>query len=155
MNRQQKIKKLVDEIIGHKYGETISHFDIADLIKEKHGSQQYRSIVNAAQKKCVELGKMVESVRGYGYRVVNPDDYTVQSVRHVTAGARRIDKGTKILRCAPVNDMTQEGRETYNRVTDRMQILQAAMTGAKVEIRMLSAERVHPLSLSMTLSNRQ
>lgn len=90
---------------------------------------------------------MVESIRKSGYRVVDPDDYTTHSVRQVAAGARKIDNGTKIIRHAPVSDMSVEGLEAYRRVDDRLQILQAAITGAKVEITMLGTKRQHPLRL--------
>lgn len=71
--------------------------------------------------------------------LVEPDNYTVHPVRQVAAGARQIDRGVNIMRHAPIANMTPEGLESYNRVNDRLQILQASMTGAKVELKMLGA----------------
>lgn len=44
-----------------------------------------------------------------------------------------------------VEDMSTVGLESYNRVNDRLHILQAAMTGSKVEITLLSKKREHPM----------
>lgn len=88
---------------------------------------------------------MIKSIRKSGYQVVEPDDYTAHSVRQVVAGAKKIDSGVKIMRHAPVSNMTPEGVESYNRVNDRLQILQASITGAKVELKLLGARRPHPL----------
>lgn len=88
---------------------------------------------------------MIESIRKSGYQVVEPDKYTDVAAGQVNAGARRIDHGSKIMRVAPVKDMSQSGVESYNLVNDRLHILQAAMTGSKVEITMLSKKREHPM----------
>ena len=56
----------------------------------------------------------------------------------------------KILDNAPVQDMTQDGVQKYNTVSDRLHILRAAVTGAKVEIKMLNAKRENPLKVQAT-----
>ena len=145
MTKQDKIKALVDVFINEKYDATIEHWKIASIIGEPVGSQQYRQIVERAKKELLDCGKMITSVHGVGYRVVRPDEYTEQSARCVAIGARRINKGMKILDNAPVNDMTQDGVQRYNTIADRMRILKAAVTGAKVEIKMLNSKRENPL----------
>jgi len=145
MNKKDKIQKLVEEFITKDYGGALTHYEIACLIEEKEGSVAYREIVSSAQKKLLDCGKMIENVRGIGYRVVRPDEYTEQSAKCVVSGARRIDKGTRILRNAPVKDMSREGVQQYNLITDKIRILQAAVCGAKVEINMLSSKRENPL----------
>lgn len=147
MNRQDRINAIMDVVLSKEYGDMIPHAELCDAAHERVDSNAYRDAVHAAMKRCVNAGKMIESVRGFGYRVVDPDEYTRQSVKCIVSGARKIDRGTKILLHAPVQDMTQDGREAYNRVTDRMRILQAAVHGAQVEIRMLSASREHPLAI--------
>ena len=147
MNRQDRINAIMNVVLSKEYGDMISHTELCAAIHERVGSNTYRDAVRAAMKKCVNVGKMIESVHGYGYRVVDPDEYTSQSVKCIASGARKIDRGTKILLNAPVRDMSQDGRDTYNRVTDRMRILQAAVHGAQVEIRMLGSRREHPLSI--------
>ena len=148
MNKQDKIKALVEAFINESYGITIEHWKIAGIIHEQAGSPQYRQIVDRAKRELLDSGKMIASVHGVGYRVVNPDEYTDQSAKCVVSGARRIDKGVRILKNAPVKDMTQSGVQRYNTIADRMQILQAAVCGAKVEIKMLNAKREHPLQIA-------
>lgn len=145
MNRQQKISALISLICNTAYGETISHSDISRAIEEAVNSQKYRGIVSAAKKRCVELGRATESIRGVGYRLILPDEYTNQSVKQIVSGAKRIDAGVKILTGAPVREMSQTGLESYNQVSDRVRILQASVAGAKVEISMLSTRRQNPL----------
>ena len=149
LNKQEKIKAIVDTFINERYGVTIEHFKLADIMGEKVGSPQYRQIIDRAKRELLDSGKMIASVHGVGYRVVDPDEYTDQSARCVVSGARRIDKGTRILENAPVKDMTQDGVQRYNKVTDRIHILQAAMCGAKVEIKMLNSKRENPLRFGM------
>ena len=146
MTKQEKTKALVELFANEKYGATVEHFKIAATICEEYGSRNYNQIVAKAKKELLDSGKMITNVFGVGYRVVNPDEYTDQSARCVVLGARRIDKGMKILDNAPVKDMTQAGVQKYNTVADRIHILRAAVSGAKVEIKMLNAKRENPLA---------
>jgi hypothetical protein len=145
LNRQEKIKALVDAIINEDYGKTVDHWKIASVIEESYGSLQYRQIVSRAKKELRDNGKMIVSVFGVGYRVVAPDEYVDQSAKCIEDGARRVDIGVKILANAPVKDMTQAGAQRYFAVSDKIQIVQAALHGAKVEIKMLSSKRENPL----------
>ena len=149
MTKNEKVKALVDLFINEKYGATIDHFKIADVIDERRGSFQYRSIVDRAKKELLDSGKMIANVYKVGYRVVDPDEYVRQSARSVAIGTRAVDRGFHILENAPVKDMTQEGVRQYNVVTDRVRITQAALHGAKVEIKMLSEKRENPLRLGL------
>ena len=117
------------------------------LLGVQYGSYQYGSIVQRAKKKLLESGKMIDCVRGSGYKIIMPDDYTDSSVKEIIGGAKKIDRGARIMRNAPVQKMSSAGLESYNLVNDRLHILQAAVAGAKVEINMLSQKRQHPLEL--------
>lgn len=139
------VQKLAEYIMAKNYGDIIYHQEIAEQIGEKANTSRYFSTVTKTKKVLLDSGRMIKSVRKSGYQVVDPDDYTTHSVRQVVAGAKKIDNGVRIMRHAPVRDMTPEGLESYNRVNDRLQILQASMTGAKVELKMLGARRQHPL----------
>lgn len=148
MTRQEKIQTIVDLVMAKDYGETLSHVELVMAIREHGKTQSYWDAVSAAGKRCISGGKMIESVHGVGYRVVKPDDYTEQSIRYIASGAKRIDRGAKILDHAPVSDMSQAGLERYNLVSDRMRVLRASLAGARVEISMLNSGRKHPLSVA-------
>lgn len=145
MNKKEKTKVLVEAFANEPYGTTFEHFKIAGIIDEQYGSPQYSEIIQRAKKELESCGKMIVNVFGVGYRIAYPDEYVDQSARKVTDGARRIDKGVHILDNAPVKDMTQMGAQRYNAVSDRMRIMQAAIHGAKVEIKMLANKRQNPL----------
>lgn len=148
MDRREKVNTIVERFASMNYGESLTHNQIAEMVGIKKTDGEYRYLISQSQKHLLAHGKMIESVRGVGYRVVFPDNYTLISTRCVASGVRRIDNGMKILAHAPVKEMTQDGVQAFNTVRDRMAILQAAVTGAKVEINMLSKKRQHPLTLS-------
>ncbi len=137
MNRKEAIDALVRAVNERNYGDTLDFKEIGYIIQQKYGTHAYSDILQAAKKRLELAGHMIVNVRGIGYKVCMPDDYTQEGVRRVRQGAQRIDRGTKVLNHAPVNDMSQPAREAHNRVNDRMVRLQAAMAGASVEIHML------------------
>lgn len=154
MERQDKIQKIVEAFLTKEYGETMHHYEIAALVETNERSPEYRQLLGSAQKKLLDCGKMIENVRGVGYRVTDPDEYTKQSAKCVISGARKINKGSTILQNAPVKDMSAQGIQAYNSIFDRMKILQAAVSGARVEINMLSSNRKNPLTLMTDGSHR-
>lgn len=141
MNRQEAIDSLVKAVEERKYGDILDFKEIGYIIHQEYGTHAYSDILQAARKRLELAGHMIVNVRGVGYKVLPPDDYTKEGVKRVRQGARRIDRGAKVLNHAPVNDMSQEVREAHNRVNDRMVRLQAAMAGASVEIHMLSTTK--------------
>lgn len=148
MSKTEKVMALTEKFINSEYGTTLEHFKIAEIIGEPFGSPQYRQIVNATKKNLVNSGKMIANVFNVGYRVVYPDEYVYQSTKYVVSGARRIDKGVRILAHAPIKDMTQIGVQKFNAVNDKMRILQSSVCRAKVEIKMLSEKRKNPIKIA-------
>lgn len=144
MERKEAIDKLVETISGMNYGDALSFDEIGRIIEQKHGSLKYCDILQAARKRLITAGHMIVNVRGVGYKVCNPDSYTGEGVRYMRQGAKKIDRGAKIIRHAPVKDMSPEARAAHNRVYDSFVRLQASMAGASTEIHMLSTSK-HPL----------
>lgn len=141
MTRKDAIDNLVKAVVERNYGDVLNFDEIGGIINQKHGTMAYNDILQAARKRLIAAGHMIVNVRGIGYKVCYPDNYTGEGVRYMRMGARKIDRGAKILNHAPVNDMSQAAREAHNRVNDRMVRLQAAMAGASVEIHMLEASK--------------
>ena len=68
MNKQEKVKALVEAFANENYGVTIEHYKIASIIDERQGSQKYREIVDKAKKELLDSGKMIaNSVSGTGW----------------------------------------------------------------------------------------
>ena len=141
MERKEAIDALVAAVEAMDYGAVMSFRDIGSIIGQQYGSMRYNDILQAARKRLVATGHMIVNMRGVGYKVCQPDDYTGEGVRYMRQGARKIDRGVKIMDHAPVKDMSPAAREAHNRVNDRMRMLQAAMSGASVEIHMLGTSR--------------
>lgn len=139
MDRKTAIDSLVEAVMEKGYGEVLGFDEIGEIIGRKHGTVSYNDILQTARRRLISAGHMIVNVRGVGYRVCEPDGYTGEGVRYMMQGARRIDRGSRIVRHAPVNAMSQQAREAHNRVSDRMTRLCAAMAGASVEIHMLSS----------------
>lgn len=139
MSRKEAIDNLVKAVEERNYGDVLNFDEIGGIINQEYGSVAYSDILQAARKRLIAAGHMIVNVRGIGYKVCVPDNYTGEGVRYMRQGARKIDRGAKIISHAPVNDMTPAAREAHNRVNDRMVLLQAAMAGASVEIHMLSS----------------
>lgn len=147
MDWQKVVEKVCGVFDGKQYGETVTHDELASAASLKWRDKEYRYLMAAVAKRMLETGRMIESVHGVGYRLVEPDKYSTKSVDCVLSAGRKLDKGVKILDNAPVGNMTQNGVQRYNNVRDRMTILQAHVSGAKVEINMLDGKRKHPLSV--------
>ena len=141
MTRSEAIDNLVKAVGARNYGDVLNFDEIGGIINQKYGSAKYTDVLQTARKRLISAGHMIVNVRGIGYKVCEPDNYTGEGVRCVRQGSMKIDRGSKILNHAPVNDMSQEAREAHNRVNDRMVRLQAAMAGASVEIHMLSTNK--------------
>lgn len=144
MNSQNKRKHeiLAEEISKLPYGEVVYHGTIASIIQENYHTQKYQQTVQAAKKILLnKYGYLLESIRKCGYRIVEPDNFVDQSLKHYKRGFNEFKKGTDTLAHAPINEMTEEGRTEYRRVNDRAIILQAHLNGASVELKTLARKR--------------
>ena len=142
IDNKKKCEILAERISQLEYGDTILHSDIAGIILEPHFSPKYNAIVQRAKKLLLnKYSRHIESVKNVGYRITYPDDFVVASQKCVKRGVNAIKKGEKILINAPVAEMTDDGRDAYRRVHDRVLILSAAVNGASVEVKQLGKRR--------------
>lgn len=147
IENRKKSEVLVEKINELNYGDVITHQQIASLIEEHYPSNKYTSTIAKAKKILLKKhNKAIENIVGDGYRVVNPDDFVNQSLKHYKRGFNEMQKGYDTLEYAPTKDMTQEGLCTYRRVHDRAITLAAAMKGASVELRTLGQKK-HPMAI--------
>lgn len=147
IENKKKSEVLAERISELAYGDFISHEQIATLIEEPYGTNKYGSTIAKAKKLLLKkYNKAIENVIGDGYRIVNPDDFVQQSLKHYKRGFVQMQKGYDTLANAPVKDMTEEGRAIYTRVHDRAVILQASMRGASIELKTLGQKK-HPMAL--------
>ena len=146
LKNKKKSEVLAEEIKKMKYGDVILHSHIAQIIEEEYPSNKYTTTISKARKLLLKSGICLENIIGDGYRVVEPDNFVDQSLKHYKRGFTEMQKGFNTLECAPTKHMTNEGRERYRRVYDRAVTLTAAMKGASVELKTLG-QRKHPMAL--------
>lgn len=146
IENKKKSEILAEKINTLNYGDIITHIQISEVIMEKYPSSKYSTEISKTRKILLKkYGKIIENISGDGYRVVMPDNYVDNSMKHYKRGFNEMQKGYDTLSHAPIKDMSKEGLQTYRRVNDRAVILAASLKGVSVELKMLS-ERKHPFT---------
>jgi len=150
IKKEEKWKLLYDRILLMQYGETLLHKEIETIIQENKNinESKYFSIIAKTKRELLKVSKTIKSVTGQGYQVVNPDDYTDLSLKHIKSGFKQVDKGYNILQFAPVNQMSKEGLQRHRHVSDRAMSLQAMMAGGCTELKLLNKKQSKLLPLS-------
>ncbi len=147
INNKKKSEILAEKMNELKYGEMMTHAQISMLIDEPYLSGKYNFTITGAKKILLNnYNKAIENIQKEGYRVVEPDNFVNQSLKHYKRGFNEMKKGFDTLEHAPIKDMTQEGRNTYRRVHDRAITLAANMKGVSVELKTLGSKN-HPMAL--------
>lgn len=145
MNTKEKIEALVDYIKTKEYGTIIYHGEIAGVIEEKYHTTAYRSIVNAAKKKLLLIGKMIESVRRSGYKIVMPDDYNKHTINCMVRASKDLKKGMEIHESVNYNDMTLVGKQEHDYIGDKLRKTNARIVGDTVEVNTFCDRRENAL----------
>lgn len=154
IENRKKSEILAERLNELKYGDFISHEQIASVIEEDYPSNKYTSTIAKAKKILLKkYSKTIENIIGDGYRVTNPDDFVQKSLKHYKRGFTEMQKGHDTLEYAPVGDMSAEGRIVHQRVYDRAVILQASMRGTSIELKLLSNKKSHPFALDNMQNN--
>lgn len=136
-SNKEKSEELFNYVVNKDYDEIVSHNEISDIITEDIQSSKYYQIINNANKLLTEQGKMIESIKKVGYRITNPNDYTLKSIGKMQQGFKKVSDGQKMLTYAPVEKMNIEARNEYNQVSDRVRLLNAHIGGAITEMKLL------------------
>lgn len=137
--------KLADFISGKEYGEIIHYQDIQDVTKLKRGEQRYYNAIARAKKILVSRGRAIQHIGGGDYQILYPGDYSGAYVREIKIAKNHVKRGNKILKGAPVNDMSIEERRVFNDVSDFNERMQAQLMGNYVEVKRLVGKS-HPLA---------
>ena len=142
-----KGKALAEYISSFDYGTVIHYQDIEMITKEKRGASRYYNSIYKAKSILESNGKAIKSIGGGDYQIIYPGDYSGAYVRQVRLAKTRIKRGGKIIRNAPVNDMSDEERQTFNHVSDFHAQLNAKLIGSYVEVKRLASKKDHPFAV--------
>jgi len=133
------------------YGRIKTHEELEVIVNAKSWTSKYRSAIDRANKKLIENGRILKSIRRVGYQVVNPDDYLNVSEGHKKKGIKQLDTAHNILKNAPFKDMSEEARLKVTFAFDRSSMLQSILHGGlssgdehfkKKELQIRNEERV-------------
>jgi|GEM_PF-6932719 len=109
------------------YGSLHPHDEISTILSLNYGTTEYYSNVGRANTELLLIGKLLKSVHGSGYEVVNPDDYPAVVLDLTKKVCRRMKKIVRVTEYAPENDMSPEARYKLREMRDRA-IRSLAMT---------------------------
>ena len=153
MNEEKTInhgEALADYISEQEYGTIILSQDIERITKQRYGTQRYYREIAKAKKILEDRGKMIQCIGEKSYQILYPGDYSGAYAREVKLAKKRIKHGGKIIKGAPVNDMTPEERQTFNTISDFHTRMEAQTIASYVEVKRLAGKRKNPLLVAST-----
>lgn len=139
---------LAEKIANHKYGDIIHRQEIESVTGERWKTQRYYTAIEKAKPLLEKQGKMIVSIGSGDYQVACPGDYAKEYAGMVHKAGKRLKHGKRILDGAPVNDMDDDERQTYNRVYDFNARLSASFAGSVTEVKRLTGKQ-HPLESAL------
>jgi hypothetical protein len=137
--------KLADFISKMAYGDIIHYQDIQSITGLKRGETRYYQAISKAKKILESRGRAIQHIGGGDYQLLYPGDYSGAYVREIKIAKNHVKRGNKILKGAPVNDMSTEERRVFNDVSDFNERMQAQLMGNYVEVKRLTG-KPHPLA---------
>lgn len=137
--------KLADFISGKAYGDIIHYQDIQEVTGLQRRTTRYYQAIAKAKKILESRGRAIQHVGGGDYQLLYPGDYSGAYVREIKIARNHVKRGDKIIKGAPVNDMSIDERRTFNNVSDFNARMQAQIMGNFVEVKRL-AGKSHPLA---------
>ena len=109
LDNKKKSEILAEKIKELHYGDIISHEQISKIISEEYPSNKYTTTIAKTRKILLKESVCLENIIGDGYRIVEPDNFVEQSLKHYKRGVNEMQKGYETLEYAPTKDMTPEG----------------------------------------------
>lgn len=137
-------KELVDKAKNWGYGDIYTHGEIARIMQVKAKTPKYYNSVATANKHLLLAGKRLKNINGIGYQVLRPDDYINESAREVDRAKNKVRRAVAISAYAPVELMTEEGRERHTSYTDRLAAFAALAQKETTQLKILAANDKAP-----------
>lgn len=148
-----KGEALASYVEPHEYGDIIHYQEIERVTEERRGSPRYYNAIAKAKKLLEGRSKMIIHIGGGDYRVAYPGDYAKEYVGQVKKAHKRLKHGQRILNGAPIKDMNDDERNTFNHVYDFNARLSASFAGSVTEVKRLAGKQ-HPLESALTQGRR-
>ena len=127
VNKVQPFEKLVKYIKNNaQKGLTIPHQDVENVIgipyrlQCKHINSQYSYQVQKANKKLTELSLRLEAIQGFGYRIIEDNQYVDSMRKAYNRGVRSIEKAKFIADNTDIQNLSKKDLKEFNDVYDKI-----------------------------------
>ena len=147
-NTVRRWEALANHIEPREYGDIVHYQEIERVTQERRGTSRYYNTITKAKKLLEKHGKMIVSIGGGDYRIIDPGDYTKEYASEVRKARNRLKHGKRILDGAPVKDMNEDEQQVYNRVYDFNARLSASFAGSVTEVKRLTGKQ-HPMESAL------
>lgn len=139
IDKKQPYEKLIDYIKANpNKGLIIPHADIEQIIGIPYRkncnclNSKYSYYVSKANNKLTQLSLRLESIQGFGYRIIEDKEYTDSMRRAYNTGVKYINKALNIGNNINKNMLTQpevnEFNNVYSKVNDANKYLVTLVT---------------------------
>ena len=107
-----------DFVVDLPYGTDVKFETIAEQLDSDDRSRAHRAVRRCNQE-FTQQGKprVLGSVRGVGYRVMQPADYVPAALSIQKQARRKMTSAVDLMRTAPLNDMEPAQRDWAHKVT--------------------------------------
>lgn len=127
VNKVQPFEKLVKYIKKNpQKGLTIPHKDIEQVIgipyrmSCRHINNQYSYQVQKANKKLTEISLRLEPIQGFGYRIIEDNQYVDSMRKAYNMGVRNIEKAKFIADNTNIKGLNMKDLKEFNDVYDKI-----------------------------------
>lgn len=135
------MNELFQKVMSMDYGETITHDEMKEIIKEEPGSQFYYFKISKVNKKLLNESKLLKNVSRVGYKIVEPGEYCDVAVSTLIKGKKKILHSKKIMEKAPTNKMTKQELNRHNQTYDRLCVVTANVEAGVKSVRKVSKKK--------------
>lgn len=128
INKTQPYEKLIDYIKNNpNKGQTIPHADIEVImgipyraVGCMHLNSQYGYQVQKANKKLTELSLRLEPIQGFGYRIIEDNQYVDSMRKAYNMGVRNIEKAKFIADNTDISALSVSEYNEFNNVLTKI-----------------------------------
>lgn len=109
---------IYDEILKHPYGYAMSFDELGHLLDTDDRARIHRAVGRCNKVLAREsVPKILGNVRGTGYRILQPGEYTPQALHIQSKARRQMSNAVDLMKAAPLDDMTPTQKHWAHQVT--------------------------------------
>ena len=135
-------QELANHVMNYEAGTKFAHDELADVMLVKSGSQKYYNLMQKAIAKLTEIGVRLSNVKGFGYKILTPDEWVTEAKLKIKKGGKSIYEAQKIVNHAPLLEMSKDVRNECLQLHDAILKHKFLLSGGVVSITGQTNKRV-------------